>query len=107
MRTPADGLIEWAQSSIQIGNLVRALVAPWPGAFTWIGDTKLVLRHVTPIDAVGGAQPGTVIRLTPGQFQVACATGAVEVTAMEVDGRAATVADLHRLGVAEGQLLSR
>jgi len=107
MRTPADGLIDWAHSNIQIYNLVRALVAPWPGAFTRIGDTKLVLRRVTPIDAAGAAPPGTVIRLTPGHLQVACGEGAVEVTSMEVDGRPAPVADLQHLGVAEGRLLER
>ena len=107
MRTPADGLIDWAHSNIQIYNLVRALVAPWPGAFTWIGDTKLVLRRVTPIDAAGAAPPGTVIRLAPGHLQVACGKGAVEVTSMEVDGQPAPVADLHSLGVAEGRLLNR
>ena len=107
MRTPADGLMDWAHSNIQIYNLVRALVAPWPGAFTWFGDTKLVLRRVTPIDAAGAAPPGTVIRLAPGHLQVACGEGAVEVTSMEVDGRPAPVADLQRLGVAEGRLLNR
>ncbi len=107
MRTPADGLIDWAHSNIQIYNLVRALVAPWPGAFTWFGDTKLVLRRVTPIDAAGAAPAGTVIRLAPGHLQVACGEGAVEVTSMEVDGRPAPVADLQRLGVAEGRLLNR
>jgi UDP-4-amino-4-deoxy-L-arabinose formyltransferase/UDP-glucuronic acid dehydrogenase (UDP-4-keto-hexauronic acid decarboxylating) len=107
MRTPADGLIDWAQSNIQIYNLVRALVAPWPGAFTWIGDTKVVLRRVTSIDAAGAAAPGTVIRLAPGQLQIACGKGAVEVTSLEVDGQPMAIADLQRLGVAEGRLLSR
>ena len=107
MRTPADGLIDWAHSNIQIYNLVRALVAPWPGAFTRIGDTKLVLRRVTPTDATGAAPPGTVIRLAPGHLQVACGEGALEVTSMEVDGQPAPVADLQRLGVAEGRLLNR
>lgn len=107
MRTPADGSIDWAQSNIQIYNLVRALVAPWPGAFTWVGDTKLVLRRVTPIDSQSATQPGVVIRLSPDQFHVACGTGAVEVTAMEVDGQSTTMAGIRRLGVTEGQPLSR
>ena len=107
MRTPADGLIDWAQSNIQIYNLVRALVAPWPGAFTWMGDTKLVLRRVTPIHPEEAASPGTVTRLAPDQLRIACGSGAVEVASIEVGGQSTTIADLRRLGLAEGRRLSR
>ncbi|MDP2389659.1 MAG: methionyl-tRNA formyltransferase [Acidobacteriota bacterium] len=107
MRTPADGLIDWSQSNIQVHNLVRALVPPWPGAFTWIGDTRLVLRRVTPVNSESAAPPGTVLRLAPDQLRIACGAGAVEVTSMEVDGQSTTFADLQRLGAAQGRPLSR
>ena len=32
-RTPDDGLFDWSWSDADIFNLVRAVVAPWPGAF--------------------------------------------------------------------------
>lgn len=32
-RTPEDGLIDWRRPTREIFNLIRALVAPWPGAF--------------------------------------------------------------------------
>src|SRR3989304_6278533 len=32
-RKPEDGLIDWNRPAIEIHNLIRALVAPWPGAF--------------------------------------------------------------------------
>ena len=31
-RSPEDGLIDWAQSDIEIYNLIRGLADPWPGA---------------------------------------------------------------------------
>jgi methionyl-tRNA formyltransferase len=106
MRTPDDGLIDWGQSNVQIYNLVRALVAPWPGAHTWLGGSKLVFRRVTPIDSEGVSAPGTVLQLAANQARIACGTGSVEVLAMEIDGEPATGADLRQLGVVEGQTLS-
>jgi methionyl-tRNA formyltransferase len=52
-RTPEDGCIRWDRSDIEIYNLIRALVAPWPGAFTITdnGD-KVVFRDFVPIDMI-------------------------------------------------------
>lgn len=102
MRTPDDGLIDWTLSNVQIYNLVRALVAPWPGAFTWIGDTKLVLRHVDPVTAISPAAPGTVVRCDTHELRIAAGDGDVQVMSIEIDGRPATAADLERAGLAIG-----
>ncbi len=102
MRTPADGLIDWAQSNIQVYNLVRALVAPWPGAFTWVGDTRLVLRQVEPIAAISPVAPGTVVRCDVSELRIAAGDGDVRVLSFEIDGLSGTVADLGRAGVASG-----
>ena len=52
-RKPEDGRIDWAAPTIQIYNLIRALVAPWPGAIDYdrhgakhILDTFLPLNEV-------------------------------------------------------------
>ena len=37
-RTPMDGLIDWERSSIEIYNLVRGLVYPYPAAYSYIED---------------------------------------------------------------------
>ena len=106
MRTAADGLVDWAQSSVAIYNLVRALVSPWPGAFTAIDGTRLVLRRVEPDDQpVAAAAPGTIVRCEESAIRVATGTGAVLLTAVEIDGRAASFADLVRVGLAAGKQL--
>jgi methionyl-tRNA formyltransferase len=49
-RTPEDGRIDWkAMDDRQVFNLVRALVAPWPGAFFDTADGQRVVldRHHT------------------------------------------------------------
>lgn len=44
-RKPADGQIDWNQSSTQVHNLVRAVAPPYPGAFTdWQGQQMIVAR---------------------------------------------------------------
>jgi methionyl-tRNA formyltransferase len=42
-RTPQDGRIDWMKSDIDIYNLIRALVIPWPGAYTILKDGRKVL----------------------------------------------------------------
>lgn len=102
MRTPADGLIDWSQSNIRVYNLVRALVAPWPGAFTCVGDIKLVLRQVEPIAAISPAAPGTVVRCDVSELRIAAGDGDVRVLSFEIDGLPGTVADLGPAGVVPG-----
>jgi len=42
-RGPEDGLIDWNQSALQIHALIRAATAPHPGAYTWVGDRRLIV----------------------------------------------------------------
>ena len=66
-RTPADGLIDWSRSAWQIYNLIRAVTRPFPGAFTFWGDTKVFLWSAGP---PGGrstrAAPGTILGIGEG-----------------------------------------
>ena len=61
LRTTDDGRIDWSSSNVTIYNLVRSLVSPWPGAFTFLHRQKLVLRKVTPVDSLEGKdRPGLI-----------------------------------------------
>jgi len=42
-RKPEDGRIDWSQPAQQVYNLVRAVAPPFPGAFTDIGGSRLVV----------------------------------------------------------------
>ena len=105
MRTAADGRIDWSRSNVEIYNLVRALVAPWPGAFTSIGSARLVLRQVEPVASISPAAPGTVVRCDD-EIRISSGGGDVLVRATEVNGRLATIADLRHLGLVEGVRLA-
>jgi len=47
-RKPEDGRINWAQTSAQIFNLIRAVTDPYPGAFTDIGDARMMIWWAEP-----------------------------------------------------------
>ncbi|KMK81287.1 bifunctional UDP-4-amino-4-deoxy-L-arabinose formyltransferase/UDP-glucuronic acid oxidase ArnA [Pectobacterium brasiliense] len=42
-RTAADGLIDWQKSAREINNLIRAVTEPYPGAFTFLGERKVII----------------------------------------------------------------
>jgi UDP-4-amino-4-deoxy-L-arabinose formyltransferase/UDP-glucuronic acid dehydrogenase (UDP-4-keto-hexauronic acid decarboxylating) len=106
MRTAEDGRIDWSSTNIAIYNLVRALAAPWPGGFSGVGDTRIVLRRVEPVDVVGAAAPGTVIQCDADGIIVAAGSGAVRLVACEIDGMPVGLSELQRAGVASGVRLA-
>ena len=108
-RKPEDGRINWTQSSRQIFNLIRAVTDPYPGAFTDIHGTRLMIwwaetdspatqKFVGPplagVPAPGMATsasptvkrpvPGEILSLTP--LVIATGDGALECTRIEWRG---------------------
>lgn len=89
-RKPEDGRINWAQTSRQIFNLIRAVTDPYPGAFTDIGAARLMVWWAEPDSAATQrrhAQPGELLSVQP--LVVATADGALELTKTEWRGSAA------------------
>jgi methionyl-tRNA formyltransferase len=89
-RKPEDGRIDWAQTSRQIFNLIRAVTDPYPGAFTEVGGARLMVWWAEPDSpAVRGRRgvPGEVLSAAP--LVVATADGALELTRTEWRGEPA------------------
>ncbi|CNL09546.1 bifunctional UDP-glucuronic acid decarboxylase/UDP-4-amino-4-deoxy-L-arabinose formyltransferase [Yersinia frederiksenii] len=78
-RTAADGEIPWQKSASDINNLVRAVTDPYPGAFTYLGQRKLIVWRSQPLDITHGKAPGTVLSTSP--LIIACGEGALEIIA--------------------------
>jgi methionyl-tRNA formyltransferase len=57
-RTREDGRIEWSSSVLEIYNLVRALVAPLPGAFYEVGGHEIVLDRFLTVSQVASLKYG-------------------------------------------------
>ncbi|MBH2652847.1 bifunctional UDP-4-amino-4-deoxy-L-arabinose formyltransferase/UDP-glucuronic acid oxidase ArnA [Serratia ureilytica] len=78
-RTAADGEILWHKSAKEINNLVRAVTEPYPGAFSYLGQRKLIVWRSHVLDTQHDKQPGTVLSTAP--LVIACGEGALEIVA--------------------------
>jgi UDP-4-amino-4-deoxy-L-arabinose formyltransferase/UDP-glucuronic acid dehydrogenase (UDP-4-keto-hexauronic acid decarboxylating) len=51
-RKPEDGYFSWDWDALKIYNLIRALVAPWPGAYTLIDGKKIICDRFFSLEEV-------------------------------------------------------
>jgi UDP-4-amino-4-deoxy-L-arabinose formyltransferase/UDP-glucuronic acid dehydrogenase (UDP-4-keto-hexauronic acid decarboxylating) len=63
-RRPSDGVIDWTRSAESVRNLVRAVTRPWPGAFTFTGNRKILVWEATVVPDIEG-RPGEVVSVDP------------------------------------------
>lgn len=74
-RNPDDGFINWNTSSYEIYNFIKALKKPFPGAFSFIKNTKIIIDEAIPFDLSlkGKFSPGEIVYLFPNKnFVVKC-----------------------------------
>ncbi len=78
-RGPEDGEIDWSKSATEVRNLIRSVTRPYPGAYSFIGDRKVIIWEAKEVAGPKKLPaPGTVISAAP--FVVACGKGALEVS---------------------------
>ncbi|HET7537460.1 MAG TPA: formyltransferase [Candidatus Didemnitutus sp.] len=80
-RKPEDGRIDWRRTSREIFNLVRAVTEPYPGAFSDIDGSRLMVwwaEPTTPATSDRRGRPGEVLSVQP--LVVATGDGALELT---------------------------
>ncbi|WP_298770184.1 bifunctional UDP-4-amino-4-deoxy-L-arabinose formyltransferase/UDP-glucuronic acid oxidase ArnA [uncultured Shewanella sp.] len=82
-RTPADGEIKWAEPPLRIFNLIRAVTDPFPGAFSFLGNNKVIIWQARPINTPTEASVGTIINTAP--LTVACHQGALIIEAGQAE----------------------
>jgi methionyl-tRNA formyltransferase len=74
-RTPVDGIIDWETRARYLYDWVRAQTRPYPGAFTFLGDEKVIVWSARPVELDSAAPAGTVVDLAPEGPVVACGEG--------------------------------
>ena len=79
--TRQSGRIDWNAAADLVDRQVRAF-NPWPGTFTILGDRTLKILAVKPVNASG--PPGTVL---DHDLTVACGSGAIRLTRVQLPGR--------------------
>jgi methionyl-tRNA formyltransferase len=88
-RTPADGIIDWDTRAPYLDDWVRAQTRPYPGAFTYLGEEKLVVWRARPVELDGGKPAGTVVELRPEGAVVACGEGGLLLEEVEPEPKIA------------------
>ena len=108
-RRPEDGRIAWDQPARRLYDLIRAVTAPYPGAFTIYRGARLFVWWARPLDLGPrlGA-PGEVVEIRPGAgVVVATGSGALLLGRVQLAGRDEERADelAVRTGLARGERL--
>jgi methionyl-tRNA formyltransferase len=95
-RTPADGIIDWETRAPYLYDWVRAQTRPYPGAFTFLGDEKVVVWRARPVELEEPAPAGTIVAARPEGPVVACGQGGLVLE--EVETQVGELAVGARLG---------
>lgn len=95
-RRPADGIIDWETRATYLHDWVRAQTRPYPGAFTYLGDEKVVVWRARPVELAEAAPAGIVVASRPDGPVVACGEGGLVLE--EVETAAGEIAVGARLG---------
>ena len=87
-RLPADGVINWNTSAIEVLRLINASNKPYPGAFCYFEGEKLIIWDASLVEdgEIFCAVPGQVTKIGQGIIEIACKTGKVLIASVEYNG---------------------
>jgi methionyl-tRNA formyltransferase len=84
-RAPSDGIIDWETRAPYLYDWVRAQTRPYPGAFTWFGEDKIVVWRASAVELQLAASAGTIVSERPEGVIVACGEGGLLLEEVETD----------------------
>jgi len=84
-RVPEDGIIDWDTRAAYLNDWVRAQTRPYPGAFTWFGDDKIVVWRASAVDLYVEAPAGLIVTQRPEGVIVACGEGGLVLEEVETN----------------------
>jgi len=97
--------VEWTWPAARIGNMIRAVTHPFPGAFAGDGAERLHLWAAMPTDRPAPSPPGSLVDIHRGQgITVSTGDSLVLLTRVQSAGAAEEPADewAARRGLAPG-----
>jgi len=107
-RKPADGEIDWRSDADSIRNLVRAVTAPWPGAFGFFRGRKLFVWRAETHALDDGSPAGEIQLSQAGTPIVATGAGALELLEVGEQGaHEAGASWARRSGIVTGERFDR
>jgi len=78
-RTPNDGLIDWSKSCEEIHTLIRASTNPYPGAFTFFKNQKIIIWKAN-YRKTENCQPGKILKISNNSITIAASNGEIVIT---------------------------
>jgi methionyl-tRNA formyltransferase len=78
-RNPQDGAIDWDRGGIEAYNLIRALVKPWPGAYSYIKDNKTIFWSARFEAGSYGFPSGKIIDISDSKLVISVKGGKLSV----------------------------
>jgi methionyl-tRNA formyltransferase len=102
-----DGLVDFRATAARVHDHVRGM-NPWPGAFTTARGRTVKVHRTRRVDGQRPATaPGSVLVADKSGVLVACGSGAVELVAVQPEGRRPMTGAEWAIGraVAEGDVL--
>lgn len=95
-RLPEDNQIEWTASTKSIYNLIRAVSAPYPGAFTYLLGQKIRIWSAIRMSSnrhYVGRVAGRIVEVWPGEGSVVLTgDGSLLLTKVQMEGGEVTCA---------------
>jgi methionyl-tRNA formyltransferase len=95
-RVPADGIIDWETRAPYLYDWVRAQTRPYPGAFTYLGNEKVVVWKARAVELDETAPAGTIVAARAEGPVVACGAGGLLLE--DIETRVGELAVGARLG---------
>jgi len=86
-RTPKDGIIDWETRAAYLYDWVRAQTRPYPGAFTFLGDEKVIVWSARPVELASAAPAGTIVEVGDSGPVVACGEGGLVLEEIQTTAR--------------------
>ncbi len=84
---PREREINWTKPARELDRLIRAL-APDPGAFFFLGDARIKVLRARVCGTDASFPAGTLVsRTSPEGWSIACGEGALEVLAVQPQGK--------------------
>ncbi|MBI4516656.1 MAG: formyltransferase [Deltaproteobacteria bacterium] len=108
-RKADDGRISWTRDATTIRNLVRAVTHPYPGAFGYWGERKLLVWQAQRVEAPAVAAPAGQVLGTDDGLLVQTGDGVLRITRAQLEGDqgdAPAAECARRHGITRGAMLT-
>ena len=98
-RYPEDGYIDFSKmTALQVHNIVRALVRPYPGAFTFVNNQKVIIGKTSILEATIKGIPGVVAIKKENGCIIPCKDRSIFIQQLEIDEKFINATDYFKIG---------